>query len=202
MEFFLLEKKTGKAMVVEQFDNSTGGGLSMTELFDTGITDLTNYIIETLRFVVSLIIGGLVVVLLGKLISIMLTTPAVVTVDDTIDIPAANVVEKSQMKMIIKETTIDGWSSECMNVPDTTTLPVRKIVKQLAKGLRRKAISVGPVMLTPNSHLKRSINVEDREERYHYDIVPPVPLDDDEPLDDAPENVCVFVAIIIFLFVT
>lgn len=184
--------------MVEQFDNSTGS-LSMTELFDTGITDLTNYIIETLRFVVSLIMGGLMLMLLSKLINIMLTTPAVVTVDETIDIQA-NVVKKNKVKMIIKKTAMDGWSSECMitnDVTDTTTLSVRKIVKQPIKGLRRKAISVGPVMLTPNSHLKRSINVEDREERYHYDIVPPVPLDDVPII--APENVCVLVAIIIIV---
>ena len=182
--------------MVGQFDNSTGS-LSMTEMIDSGITDLTNYIIESLRFVVSLIMGGLLLVLLGKLINIMLTAPAVVAVDEEIE-KKANFVEESKVKLNIKETTIDGWSSESMttnNVPDTTILSVRQIVKQPIKGSRRKAISVGPVMLTPNSHLKRSINVEDREERYHYDIVPPEPIDDVPFI--APENVCVLVAIII-----
>ena len=174
--------------MVNSFDNSTDSS-SMT-----GITELANYIIETLRFVVSLIMGGIVLVLLGKLINIMLTTPAVVTIDEVTDTKSTPTDTKVQV--ILKETTIDGWSSESMSttdLPDTTTLSVRKIVKQPIKGSRRKAISVGPVMLTPNSHLKRSINVEDREERYHYDIIPPVPLDDVPII--VPENVCVLVAI-------
>lgn len=176
----------------EKLDNSS---LSVKEMIDLSITDLSNYIIETMRFVVSLIMGGLLLVLIAKLINIILTTPAAVTVDETIVIKA-NVVEVTQIKK-----TIDDWSSESMitnDVPDTTTLFVRKIVKQPIKGSRRKAISVGPVMLTPNSHLKRSINAEDREERYHYDIIPPVSLDD-VPVN-AQENVCVFVAINFSLF--
>lgn len=163
--------------MVEEFDNST---LSVTAMIDSGITDLTNYIIGTLRFVVSLIMGGVVLVLLGKLINIMLTAPAVVEVVEPIE---------TKTKVVV-EVPFNDWSSE-RSVPATTALSVRKIIKEPIKGSRRKAISVGPVMLTPNSHLIRSINVEDREERFHYDIVPPVPLDDG-PV--APENVCVLVA--------
>lgn len=174
--------------MVDKVDNSL-------ELSMTGITEMANYIIETLRFVVSLIMGGVLLVLLGKLINIMLTTPAVVIDEVTNTQP---IESNDKVKEILKETTIDGWSSETITTldpPDTATLSVRKIVKQPIKGSRRKAISVGPVMLTPNSHLKRSINVEDREERFHYDLIPPVPLDD-API--VPENVCVLVAIVWF----
>lgn len=159
--------------MVEVFDNNT---LSVTDLIDSGLTDLTNYIIDTLRFVVSLIMGGVVLVLLGKLINIILTAPAVVEVAEAIE-----------TKTKVLEVPFNDWSSEIV-LPAPTPLSVRKIIKEPIKGSRRKAISVGPVMLTPNSHLKRSINVEDREERFHYDIVPP----DDAPVAPiAPENVCV-----------
>jgi hypothetical protein len=44
--------------------------------------------------------------------------------------------------------------------------------KTINKQLKRKCMSVGPVLLTPTSQIIRSLNAEDREERYTYNILP------------------------------
>jgi hypothetical protein len=38
--------------------------------------------------------------------------------------------------------------------------------------LKRKCMSVGPILLNPNSQIVRSLNADDREERYTYNILP------------------------------
>jgi hypothetical protein len=70
-----------------------------------------------------------------------------------------------------------GWESEqlkddVLDRPDSPSKSTKFPSKTINKQLKRKCMSVGPVLLTPNSQLVRSLNAEDREERYTYNILP------------------------------
>lgn len=65
-----------------------------------------------------------------------------------------------------------GWESE--QLQDSHNQPEHHVknkylqAKTINKQLKRKCMSVGPIMLTPNSQLIRCLDAEDREERYTY----------------------------------
>jgi hypothetical protein len=71
-----------------------------------------------------------------------------------------------------EEVPSSGWESEPMETERPQLEVPPKVIKQKLNIPRRKCISVGPVMLTPNSQIIRKVNVEEREERYRYDILP------------------------------
>lgn len=83
-------------------------------------------------------------------------------------------VEVIEVKKQEEEKPNTGWDSEFFfDHPQKPHLEVtQKNIKQKLKIPRRKCMSVGPVMLTPHSQIIRKLNVEEREERYRYDILP------------------------------
>lgn len=71
-----------------------------------------------------------------------------------------------------------GWESELLQ-EEPCSQPENQVqnkylkAKTINKHLKRKCMSVGPIMLTPNSQLIRCLNADDREERYTYKTVLP-----------------------------
>lgn len=71
----------------------------------------------------------------------------------------------------------NGWDSEL--IPENCSQPENQVqnkylkAKTINKHLKRKCMSVGPIMLTPDSQLIRCLDADEREERYTYKTVPP-----------------------------
>jgi hypothetical protein len=69
----------------------------------------------------------------------------------------------------------NGWLSENLEpeTPPNDPPKIEKIEKVSAKIVRRKCTSVDPSLLkSTKGNFIRTLNVEDREERYRYEIVP------------------------------
>jgi hypothetical protein len=66
----------------------------------------------------------------------------------------------------------NGWESEQLKDSPSNNKSKNLQSKTINKQLKRKCMSVGPVLLTPTSQIIRSLNAEDREERYTYNILP------------------------------
>ncbi|KAG5669700.1 hypothetical protein PVAND_017582 [Polypedilum vanderplanki] len=84
-------------------------------------------------------------------------------------------IKKEETKLNVKEIIpqSSGWESESIIESVQPQLEVsQKVIKQQLKIPKRKCMSVGPILLTPNSQIIRKLNVEEREERYRYDILP------------------------------
>lgn len=76
-------------------------------------------------------------------------------------------------EIIKKEAS--GWESELIvdsHTPPLELAATQVTAKTIKKQLRRKCMSVGPILLTPTSQIVRTLDAEEREERYRYDIVP------------------------------
>lgn len=73
----------------------------------------------------------------------------------------------------IEKSTASGWNSEqitesCNQQEENQVQNKYLKAKNMNKHLKRKCMSVGPIMLTPNSQLIRCLDADDREERYTY----------------------------------
>lgn len=132
--------------------------------------------------------------MVGKVISLFVSKTATAENENTklkpeIEVEAEPEEAKKRLESPLKE--FSGWESEPISdepPPPPLEVPSSNVTaKVMKRQFRRKCISVGPVMLTPNSQIIRTLNVEEREERYRYDILP---LDTNDETTTA-ENVCV-----------
>jgi len=90
--------------------------------------------------------------------------------------PLVEVVKKKNEEVEASKVAASGWESESLDDNQSPIAPQPTPVASTKKSVklpRRKCLSVGPVMLTPNSQVIRTILAEDREERYRYDVAPP-----------------------------
>jgi hypothetical protein len=127
----------------------------------------------TANQVMQLIFCLLAVVIFARLVNFLLTRRPIEVENSENE---NEIIPKEDEKIEVKEEIKSGWESEIINDNVESQKPQLevpcKVVKQQLKIPRRKCISVGPVMLTPNSQIIRKLNVEEREERYRYDILP------------------------------
>lgn len=131
-----------------------------------------------------------VVMLIGKVINFLTKNE---TQDQQQDEMHAEEIETKEEQAIVarenQKKTVEpqaaGWDSEELEVNVNKSSEIVNVSAQKIKQIRRKCISVGPVMhLTTNSQFIRTLNIEDREERYHYDILPLETSADTEMVED------------------
>lgn len=158
---------------------------------DTSINKSIDFIADTIRQLFQLISCAVTVLVIGKLINYFLTkTTRVENGPEKL-----KEVEKDNETNVAEEKSelSTDWESE--PIPDSSlTQPLEKpknlTAKTIRRNLRRKCISVGPIMLTPSSQVIRTLDVEEREERYRYVVMPET---------TSAEHVCV-PCVDIFLF--
>lgn len=141
---------------------------------DTSINKSIDFLADTLRQLFQLISCLVTAFVIAKLVNYFMTkTPRVEAVPETpkeVEKDKENVVEKSEQQLLSAD-----WESE--PIPDSAlTQPIEKpknlTAKAIKRNFRRKCISVGPIMLTPSSQVIRTLDVEEREERYRYVVMP------------------------------
>lgn len=188
-------------------------GNATQTFIDTTINRSIEFVSTTINQVLELIFCLLAVITLARLVSIFYTrrpenvenfvavpekSEEVIKVTEKVE--AEEKIEQSEPKVKSKVPT--GWESESIVDTKQPQLEVpQKVMKQQLKIPRRKCISVGPVMLTPHSQIIRKFNVEEREERYRYDILPinsPQLTQIDTAIVDIV-NVCVLFCYFLFL---
>lgn len=173
---------------------------STLNFIDLSINKSIDFIATTIHQLMQLIFCLLSIMVVGKLISFFVSKTALAeNANETLKLEVETKKEpeedKEKQENVVKE--LSGWDSEPINDNDDPSPPPLEIpssnvtAKVMKKQFRRKCISVGPVMLTPNvnSQIIRTLNVEEREERYRYDILP-LDLTSKEDATTA-ENVCV-----------
>lgn len=161
-------------------------GNATLNIIDTTINRSMEFVSTAINQVLQLIFCLLAVVTFARLVNILIprrseesiaiapkTPPAPESA--TNEKEKAENEEKIEPKIDTKEDKklLSGWESESIVDSPQPQLEVpQKVIKQQLKIPKRKCISVGPVMLTPHSQIIRKFNVEEREERYRYDILP------------------------------
>lgn len=110
----------------------------------------------------------------GKLINFFISKTSPVTNDEAPVEEIVNVeTEPVELKASEEEAAAPpGWESETIHEPLLSSTTSNVTAKAIKRQLRRKCISVGPVLLSSELQIIRKQNFEDREERYRYDIVP------------------------------
>lgn len=169
---------------------------STLNFIDLSINKSIDFIATTIYQLLQLIFCLLSIIVVGKIISFFVSKTAPPeneqeNVKLESEAKTEPEIDKEPEKNAVKQLT--GWDSEPINdnsPPPPLEIPSTNVTaKVMKRQFRRKCMSVGPVMLTPNSQIVRTLNVEEREERYRYDILPL----DTTPKDETTtaENVCV-----------
>lgn len=166
---------------------------STENFFDLSINKSIDFIATAFYQLLQLIFCLVIIVLVGKFVSLASKTAST---DHKSEESKVETESKEEIEELVEEK-LSGWESEQIS-KDPFSPPIeipssKAQAKVIKKQLKRKCMSVGPIMLTPpNSQIIRTLNVEDREERYryelHYDILPPDTSKDENEL---AENVCV-----------
>lgn len=146
--------------------------LSNETFIDTSLDLLSTMANQVMQLIFCL----LAVISFARFISFLIARRPIVEleVEKVEEKPVEVVEEVIEVKKEEEEKHSSGWDSESFfDHPQKPHLEVtQKNIKQKLKIPRRKCMSVGPVMLTPHSQIIRKLNVEEREERYRYDILP------------------------------
>lgn len=168
---------------------------STLDFIDLSVNKSIDFIANSIYQLLQLIFCLMSIMVVGKLINFFVskTTPAENEVENVKLESEAEIepeVVKEKQENAAKELT--GWDSEPINddpLPHPLEIPPTSVTaKVMKRQFRRKCMSVGPIMLTPNSQIVRTLNVEEREERYRYDILP---LEATSQETTTAENVCV-----------
>lgn len=147
---------------------------------DLSINKSIDFITTTFRQLFQLIFCFLLILVVGKIINFFTPNhtqhaPSNETnpLKEEIDVEIEPDVHNENKKISVKEPS--GWDSEPIKEPLITPLDIPSsnvTAKTMKKQFKRKCMSVGPVMLTPNSQIIRTLDCEEREERFRYDIFP------------------------------
>lgn len=172
---------------------------SSLAFIDLSINKSIDFIASTIRQLLQLIICLVFIVVVGKIISFFSskTAPAEAQIHDK-EILKQEINVETEPEALNEQTECapsnpSGWDSESIQDPSVPYLEIQSsnvTAKTMRKQLKRKCISVGPIMLTPNSELQivRTVNAEEREERYRYDILP---MESTNREETTAVNVCV-----------
>lgn len=168
---------------------------STHNIIDLSINKSIDFIAATVYQLFQLIFCLVFIIFVGKIVSIFVSNTAPTeneVANLKLDVEATTEPEENENEEKLAEKELTGWESEPIPgdpIPPTLEIPSSNVsAKVMKKQYRRKCLSVGPIMLTPNSQIIRTLNVEEREERYRYDILPlDTPKDDPE----SAANVCV-----------
>lgn len=158
---------------------------------DLSIHKSIDFITTTTRQLFQLIFCLVSIVVVSRLINYFVQKPPSVE-NKAEDLKPEGDAEKEEevcKEEIVKETS--GWESEPIQESSEPVIEVPSsnlTAKRIKKQLKRKCMSVGPIMLTPNSQIVRTLDVEEREERYRYDILP---VDASTHQTTTADNVCV-----------
>lgn len=167
---------------------------STLNFLDSPVNKSIDFIASTIRQLIQLIFCLVSIMVVGKLINFfMVKAPQP---EPEAEVLNAEVEGEAEPEVFEEAKEPSGWDSESIVDPPTPSLevPSKKVsTKTMKKQFKRKCMSVGPIMLTPTSQIVRSLNVEEGEERYRYDILP---LDRSATTDMADaaavaDNVCV-----------
>lgn len=168
---------------------------STLNYIDLSINKSIDFITTTFRQLFQLIFCFLLILVVGKIINFFTLktqhaeNESNSTVKEEIDSEIEPEASNEEQKEPAKEPT--GWDSEPIKDSLVTALEIPSsnvTAKTMKKQFRRKCMSVGPIMLTPNSQIIRTLDYEEREERFRYDILP---LDSTTIETATAENVCV-----------
>lgn len=158
-----------------------------------------DFIATTTRQLFQLIFCLVSVVVVARLINSLVLNPS--SKENKTEIVKSE-VDKEKEPEVCKEEVApkesSGWDSEPLtdHASPPIEVPSSNITaKCIKKQLKRKCMSVGPIMLTPNSQIVRTLDVEEREERYRYDILP---LDTSTQQSTKADNVCVPCGFLLF----
>lgn len=164
---------------------------SVSTLLDSTINKSIDILATLTTQVLQLIVCFLAIVVICKIVNFLTATQ--VNKNDEKIVEESEQCESEPKSEAKPEQVAEvcGWSSEAL--PDSDVQLCSHEIRQpstrfkaINKHLKRKCISVGPVMLlNPNSQIVRSLNADEREERYRYDILPLEP-------SDRIDNECVY----------
>lgn len=148
------------------------GNASNFNFIDTTINRSMDFISTAVNQLLQLIFCLLAIITIARIVSFFIA-PKPPT-----EVVAANAqksdgkVQKIESKKV-KIDEISGWESESLTDQPQPQLDVpQKVTKHQTRLPKRKCMSVGPVMLTPNSQIIRKVNADEGEERFSYDILP------------------------------
>jgi hypothetical protein len=146
--------------------------------FGFSFAESIDFIANAFQQLFQLISCLVVIIVVGKVINLFASsTPPTTTEAKSADQEVETVTEPPA---VVKESEVVeaiGWASEplqdALEVPIVTEVRSPHVLsRSIKKQLKRKCISVGPVMLTQNHKIIRSFDAEEREERYRYDVLP------------------------------
>jgi hypothetical protein len=138
--------------------------------------------------------------IVGKLINFFVVKPT--KIEEKSEIVKQEIVADIEPENNESEEKIanepSGWESEAISfdpsIPSLEIPSSNATTKAMKRQFKRKCISVGPIMLTPTSQVIRTLNAEEREERYRYFVsdIPSPDLTLDNPKETTTaDNVCV-----------
>lgn len=156
-----------------QFDEKN---VTAVTIFDSYINKSVAFISSTLVQIFNLLFGIVSVFLVGKFMGFLFTKQEKAKATE----PEVEVTESDVKVLEVDQSEVDNkddrsktdWESleipnHGLNEKQSTHIQARK----LTKSFRRKCMSVGPIILTANSQIVRTLDVEDGVERYRYDIL-------------------------------
>ena len=175
----------------------TSANLTLT-FIDLSINKSIDFITTTARQLFQLIFCLVFVMVVTRIINLFAQKPTGAA-NETIN-TQQEIEEVKEPLDVCKENIVkepSGWDSESIQEPALPfeVPPSNIAAKRMKKQLKRKCMSVGPIMLTPTSQIVRSLDVEEREERYRYDILP---LDTSTQPSTTADNVCVPCGFLLF----
>ena len=163
---------------------------------NNSIDFVTSSVLQLLQMISCLVS----VIVIGKIVGFLLNskrpTDEIVTSDVVVVENDECKVDSKHDETINKSDEVnndddEAWKSFVITSDHPNFEPQTKILsgKNLKKQIRRKCMSAGPVILNSSSKILRTLNVEEGEERYHYDVLDPKTLTQND--DSTAENVCV-----------
>jgi hypothetical protein len=166
---------------------------STENFIDLSINKSIDFIASLFSQLMQLIVSFLIIISVGKIVSTFASKPTPTENGNSSESSKVEPEDAGELNNLEPaEEKLSGWESE--PIPGDPFTPPLEIpssnvsAKIIKKQFKRKCLSVGPIMLTPTSQIVRTLNVEEREERYTYDILPlEVPKDKGE----SAVNVCV-----------
>jgi hypothetical protein len=157
---------------MKETENST-----ISILLDSTLDKSIDFVATVTTQIVQLILCFLVIVVVCKVVNFL--SSAQVNKEDE-KVVEENVQGEPKAEAEANQAPVlekDGWDSEPLQDSNVQLCspeirPPNTRFKAINKHLKRKCISVGPVMLSPNAQLVATLNADEREERYRYDILP------------------------------